>query len=194
MLKQESHKNRFVFSLAIAWICFPSAIAAQNASTTQFRDVKPTDWAYPAIQSLVERYGCISGYPDSTFRGQQALTRYEFAAALNSCLDKLNASFTEQLNQKASKEELQLLQTDISKLNQELGSFADSVKHYYVIVPSTSPSLLEKAREIVPTAKLSSSRLGAYIEIQGFSKRSSAESLNSMVRSRGFDSRVIYAN
>jgi len=48
------------------------------------------DWAFGALQSLVERYGCIAGYPDSTYRGNQALTRYEFAAGLNACLDRIN--------------------------------------------------------------------------------------------------------
>jgi hypothetical protein len=36
---------------------------------------------------LVENYGCIQGYPDRTFRGQRSLTRFEFAAGLNACLD-----------------------------------------------------------------------------------------------------------
>jgi Carbohydrate-selective porin, OprB family/S-layer homology domain len=61
----------------------------QVTSVSQFTDVKPTDWAFQALQSLVERYGCIVGYPDKTFRGNRALTRYEFAAGLNACLDKV---------------------------------------------------------------------------------------------------------
>lgn len=60
---------------------------AQVTSVAQFSDVQPTDWAYQALQNLVERYGCIEGYPNGTYRGNQALTRYEFAAGLNSCLD-----------------------------------------------------------------------------------------------------------
>ena len=44
-------------------------------------DVQATDWAFQALQSLVERYGCIAGYPDKTYRGRP-LTRYEFAALL----------------------------------------------------------------------------------------------------------------
>ena len=56
---------------------------AQNVtSVSQLSDVRPTDWAFTALQSLVERYGVIAGYPDRTFRGKQALTRYEFAAGL----------------------------------------------------------------------------------------------------------------
>jgi hypothetical protein len=61
----------------------------QVTSVSQLTDVKPTDWAFQALQSLVERYGCIVGYPDKTYRGNRALTRYEFAAGLNACLDKI---------------------------------------------------------------------------------------------------------
>ncbi|WP_008318504.1 iron uptake porin [Leptolyngbya sp. PCC 6406] len=60
---------------------------AQVASVNDLSDVLPSDWAYTALQNLVETYGCIEGYPNRTFRGNQALTRYEFAAGLNACLD-----------------------------------------------------------------------------------------------------------
>ncbi len=63
---------------------------AQVTSVSQLSDVQPTDWAFQALQSLVERYGCIAGYPNGTFRGNRAMTRYEFAAGLNACLDKMN--------------------------------------------------------------------------------------------------------
>lgn len=62
---------------------------AQVTSVSQLTDVKPTDWAFQALQSLVERYGCIVGYPNKTYRGNQAITRYEFAAGLNACMDKM---------------------------------------------------------------------------------------------------------
>lgn len=72
---------------------------AQIPSVNQLSDVQPTDWAYQALQSLVERYGCVAGYPDGTFRGNRAMTRYEFAAGLNACLDALigieRVNFTE---------------------------------------------------------------------------------------------------
>jgi hypothetical protein len=63
---------------------------AQVTSVSQLSDVQPTDWAFQALQSLVERYGCIAGYPDGTYRGNRAMTRYEFAAGLNACLDRVN--------------------------------------------------------------------------------------------------------
>ena len=63
---------------------------SQVTSVSQLSDVKPTDWAFQALQSLVERYGCIVGYPDKTYRGNRALSRYEFAAGLNACMDRIN--------------------------------------------------------------------------------------------------------
>lgn len=62
---------------------------AQVTSVSQLSDVQPTDWYFQALQSLVERYGCIAGYPDGTYRGDRALTRGEFAAGLNACLDRV---------------------------------------------------------------------------------------------------------
>ena len=60
---------------------------AQVTSVSELSDVQPGDWAYTALQRLVEEYGCLEGYPDRTYRGNRALTRYEFAAGLNACLD-----------------------------------------------------------------------------------------------------------
>ncbi|MFN8786150.1 MAG: iron uptake porin, partial [Pseudanabaena sp.] len=80
--------------------------------------VKPTDWAFTALQSLVERYGCIAGYPDRTFRGKQATSRYEFAAGLNACLDKINEIISAGLADKVSKEDLATLQ----KLQEEFAA------------------------------------------------------------------------
>jgi hypothetical protein len=61
----------------------------QVTRVSQFSDVRPTDWAYQALSNLVERYGCVAGYPDGTFKGRQAMTRYEAAALLNACLDRV---------------------------------------------------------------------------------------------------------
>lgn len=62
---------------------------AQVTSVSQLADVQPGDWAFQALQNLVERYGCIAGYPDSNYRGNRALTRYEFAAGLNACISRI---------------------------------------------------------------------------------------------------------
>ena len=61
----------------------------QVTNVNQLRDVSPADWAYEALRSLVDRYGCIAGFPNQTYRGNQPLSRYQFAAGLNSCLNQI---------------------------------------------------------------------------------------------------------
>jgi hypothetical protein len=67
----------------------------QVTSVSQLSDVKPTDWAYQALSNLVDTYGCVAGYPSGTFKGGQAMTRYEAAALLNACLDRVSESTDE---------------------------------------------------------------------------------------------------
>jgi Carbohydrate-selective porin, OprB family/S-layer homology domain len=86
-LKLSTH-TLIVQLLPLTLLIAPSAFA-QVTSVSQLSDVQPTDWAFQALQALVSRYGCIAGYPDGTYRGNRALTRYEFAAGLNACLDKV---------------------------------------------------------------------------------------------------------
>ncbi|WP_225901148.1 iron uptake porin [[Leptolyngbya] sp. PCC 7376] len=62
---------------------------AQVNSVFQLRDVAPSDWAFDALRNLVEKYNCIVGYPDGTFRGNRPLSRYEFAAGLNACMQQI---------------------------------------------------------------------------------------------------------
>ncbi|MEH2151182.1 iron uptake porin [Nostoc sp.] len=63
---------------------------SQVTSVSQLQDVQPSDWAFGALQSLVERYGCIAGYSDGTYLGNRSISRYEFAAGLDACLEKIN--------------------------------------------------------------------------------------------------------
>jgi hypothetical protein len=91
---------------------------ASVTSVSQLSDVRPTDWAFQALQSLVERYGCIAGYPDRTYRGNRAMTRYEFAAGLNACMDRVNELIAAATADMASKEDLAKLQ----KLQEEFAA------------------------------------------------------------------------
>ncbi|OWY68359.1 porin [cyanobacterium TDX16] len=83
---------------------------AQVTSVSQLSDIQPTDWAFQALQSLVERYGCIAGYPDGTYRGNRALTRYEFAAGLNACLERVNELIATASADVVDKQDLDTLQ------------------------------------------------------------------------------------
>jgi hypothetical protein len=91
---------------------------AQITAVSQLSDVQPTDWAFQALQSLVERYGCIAGYPDSTYRGQRTLSRYEFAAGLNACLDRITDLITTATADAVTREDLAALE----RLQQEFAT------------------------------------------------------------------------
>ncbi|TAF59732.1 MAG: hypothetical protein EAZ59_27215 [Oscillatoriales cyanobacterium] len=100
----------------------------QVTSVSQLSDVQPTDWAFQALQSLVERYGCIAGYPDGTFRGNRALTRYEFAAGLNACLDQILAQVGGPGLDPGDLETIKKLQEDFSAQLASLRGRVDSLE------------------------------------------------------------------
>jgi S-layer homology domain len=94
----------------------------QVTSISQFSDVSPTDQAFQPLQSLVERYGCVTGYSDSTFRGNRALTRYEFAYDLNSCLDRVSELISSGTADSASKESIEELAAEMATLRGRMDS------------------------------------------------------------------------
>jgi porin len=95
---------------------FPDSAIAEKptlnpvTSVDQLSDVQPTDWAFQALQSLIERHRCITGYSDSTFRGSRALTRYEFTDILNSCLNRINELMATKVADQLTQEDLFILQ------------------------------------------------------------------------------------
>ena len=99
-----------------------AASADQVTSVTQFSDVYPTDWAYQALAGLVETYGCVAGYPNGTFRGNRAMTRYEAAALLNACLDRVT-EVTDELRRllKEFETELAILKGRVDGLEARVG-------------------------------------------------------------------------
>ncbi|MFN6352849.1 MAG: iron uptake porin [Cyanobacteriota bacterium] len=100
----------------------PYASSEQISSIQQFSDVKPSDWAYQALANLIERYGCVVGFPDGSFAGQRSLTRYEAAAALNACLDRVS-EITDELKKLTDEfaEELALIRARVDGLEARVG-------------------------------------------------------------------------
>ncbi len=136
------------------------AVAQNVTSVSQLSDVKPTDWAFTALQSLVERYGCIAGYPDRTFRGKQATTRFEFAAGLNACLDKINEIISAGLADKVSTEDLATLQ----KLQEEFAAELATLRGRVDALDAKTAKL--EAQQFSTTTKLSGE---AIMSVQGAS-------------------------
>jgi hypothetical protein len=128
----------------------------QVTSVSQLSDVQPTDWAYQALQSLVERYGCIAGYPNSTFRGNRAASRFEMAAALNACLDQISDRF-------ATKEDLEAVRALQEEFKAELATLKGRVDSL-----EARTATLE-AQQFSTTTKLSGKAvfIGQYGDITG---------------------------
>jgi hypothetical protein len=120
----------------------------QVTNVTQLEDVQPGDWAYVALQELVERYGCIAGYPDRTFRGNRALTRYEFAAGLNACLDRVNELIAAATSDKVRKEDLATLQ----RLQEDFSTELATVRGRVDALEATTAQL--EANQFSTTTKL----------------------------------------
>lgn len=99
----------------------------QVSSVSQLSDVQPTDWAFGALQSLIERYEVIAGYPDGTYRGNRAMSRYEFAAGINAALERVNELIATGFETQVSREDLLTLQRLQQEFAAELASLRGRV-------------------------------------------------------------------
>lgn len=99
----------------------------QVTNVSELTDVSPGDWAYEALRSLVERYGCIAGYPDGTFRGNRAMTRYEFAAGLNACLQQVERLIASSTGEFVRREDLESLERMLKEFQTELATVGTRV-------------------------------------------------------------------
>jgi hypothetical protein len=70
-----------VFSVA------PMVAPAPSFAQTNFTDVQSNYWAGQFIQQLSQR-GVIAGFPDGSFRPEEAVTRAQFAAMINKAFPK----------------------------------------------------------------------------------------------------------
>jgi len=61
-------------------------------SISDVRDVRPTDWAFTALQSAIERYGVVRLYSDGSFAGNENATRAEMIDSMGHLLDLLLTS------------------------------------------------------------------------------------------------------
>ena len=100
-------KKTLVSALTTALVV--GAASTTFAAANPFSDVPADHWAYDAVTQLAAD-GVIEGYGDTTFRGQQNITRYEMAqmiakamartdvsASDKALIDKLAAEFSDEL-------------------------------------------------------------------------------------------------
>ena len=132
---------------------------SQVNSVSQLSDVKPTDWAFQALQSLVERYGCIAGYPNGTYRGNRAMTRYEFAAGLNACLNRVNELIATATTDLVTKEDLATLQ----RLQEQFAAELATLRGRVDVVEAKTAEL--EANQFSTTTKLNAAVIFAPVSV-----------------------------
>jgi hypothetical protein len=89
-------------------------------SVSELSDVRPTDWAYEALRNLAERYKCLQRYPDRAYRGNRAMSRYEFAAGLNACFQQIESLIARPGTNGISNNDLQVVQRLTQEFRTEL--------------------------------------------------------------------------
>ncbi len=146
---------------------------AQVNNVFELKDVAPTDWAYEALRSLVERYGCIAGYSDRTFRGDQVLSRYEFAAGLNSCLKQIERLIAQ--SGTVSQEDVDTLNRLTQDFEAELATIRGRVDNL-----EARTALLED-QQFSTTTKLTGQALFAAVGAFGDEKANSNDSVDDQI-------------
>lgn len=119
--------RQFVFILAIL-VMVSTAMLTVNAQVLHVSpldgigDVSPSDPYYDALRNVIDRYGVNVGYPDGTFKGNQALTRSEFVLYVHDALQQA----TEFLS--ASSGDASLIANDVEKVTATLFSEHHSIQ------------------------------------------------------------------
>jgi hypothetical protein len=135
---------------------------AQMTSFSQLADIKPTDWAFQALESLVKRYGCITDF--SNYAGERVVTRYEFAISLNACLLSINKLLAAGRN---------LVQDDLSTLRRLQAEFAFELNSLEARVDNLEVQTTQlSTQQFSTTTKLSGE---AIIAIAGFTGTNKAD-------------------
>ncbi|MBD2208229.1 iron uptake porin [Calothrix sp. FACHB-1219] len=160
----------------------------QVTSVSQLSDVQPTDWAFGALQSLVERYGCIAGYPNQTYRGNRALTRYEFAAGLNACLNQINQLIATSTADLVNKEDLATLQ----KLQEEYAAELQTVRGRVDALEVRTATL--ESQQFSTTTTLRGEAIFALASVFGSDRAINTDAQNAGTTRQGLNENAIFAD
>lgn len=155
MLKSFLAVNSFILSFTLAVFQPVKAFEVLQETVTitpvsQFSDVQFTDWAFVSLESLVEKYSCITRYPAHLFRGNRVMTRYKFAAGLNACISTISQKFGSQLLQIAPEDV-----TTIKRLEYEFATELATIENRVENLEVNSAVL--RSQQFSTTTKLSTS-------------------------------------
>jgi transcriptional regulator with XRE-family HTH domain len=119
----------------------------QVTRVSHLSDIKITDWNFQALKSLNERYGVVADN-DNTLRGNQSLTRSEFAALLNAAINRLNKLIAKGNADLVRQEDLATIQRLQSEFSLELATLLQRADNIEIETNQLA------AQQFSPTTKL----------------------------------------
>lgn len=96
-------------------------ISLYSESMYDLKDISKDHWAYRSIENLSEKG--IFVFDDKFFEGEKSVNRFEFAYFLSKALDKVE-------NEKASRDDLLILEYIVYEFSEELSKFGFDSKNY----------------------------------------------------------------
>lgn len=161
----------FIILLSLTFIFLSKCVYGQGVkqkdasvvAVTELTDLQGDEWAYSAVQELVEKYDVLEGYPDGTFKGQKAATRFELAAAIYDLatyfsdeialdredlakLAKLLDEFSAEI--KAIQGRIDTLETKVADLNTRTGTLETKTSTLETLVASHTTQLDEHEQRL----------------------------------------------
>jgi len=126
--------KRLVLTLLAATLV--SGALAQNS--TSFPDIPANHWAADAV-SRIANLGIVIGFPDGTFRGNEAFTRYQAALVISRLLDVVNQNVNSSLA---------MTKSDIESLRNAVQGLASDVASQGVRLSSAESAIASLSDEV----------------------------------------------
>jgi hypothetical protein len=138
-------KKIFALCATIALLAGAAMVSTTTVAHAQasgpFADVPTDHWAYTAVTTL-QNAGIVIGYPDGTYGGKRAMTRYEFAEAISRLLPLIKQP---DLSPYATKDDLTALQNQLSAQLQQNAAALDALKS---LVNEFTPELQQLGQDV----------------------------------------------
>lgn len=120
-----------------------TSVGFAQAASGPFADVPADHWAYQAVDTL-QKAGIVIGYPDGTYSGKRAMTRYEFAVALARLMPLIQQKPATETNN-ATKDDLAALRSD---LESKLQANTDAIDAIRKLVDEFQPELQKLGQDV----------------------------------------------
>jgi len=117
------------------------SLAQGTAASGPFADVPADHWAYQSVDTL-QKAGIVIGYPDGTYGGKRAMTRYEFAVAIARLMPLLGNNGAGNF---ATKDDLAALRQE---LENKLQANSDAIDALRKLVDEFQPELQKLGQDV----------------------------------------------